>query len=165
MNNNELVSCKTNESTHEMVSVEKLTFRPSAYAIIIREDNKILTLRNKSNGKIWFPGGGVEIGESLPTGLRREINEETGLTDVKIGEMVLYKENYFLYKPTDEAYHAFLFFFRCTTEDTDLITESDDLESKDPQWTDIDSIKKEDISDLEEDLFQLIQSLKNQPKL
>jgi ADP-ribose pyrophosphatase YjhB (NUDIX family) len=157
------ILCKTNIDTHEMVQVEKLTFRPSAYGIIINNE-KIVTLENKSNDKIWFPGGGVEIGETLEEGLKREIKEETSLCNVEVHKMILFKENFFYYKPFDEAYHAFLFFYLCTTEDTKLAIEADDEESINPQWTDISSIKTEDLSDLNEDLFQLLQSLK-QPNL
>jgi hypothetical protein len=35
----------------------------------------------------------------------------------------------------------------------------DDHESKEPRWTDVKEIKKDDISDLNEDLFGLIKSL------
>lgn len=53
-------------------------------------------LRNKGNGRLWLPGGGVEIGEKIEDGLKREIDEEVGIK-IKIGKLVLAKENFFYY--------------------------------------------------------------------
>lgn len=153
-----LINCKNNFGDYENVPIEKFVFRPSAYGIISRE-NEIVTLTNKSNGKIWFPGGGIEIGEKVEDGLRREILEETGL-EVEIKRLVLAKENFFYYKPLDEAYHAFLFFYLCSPITTSLIADHlvNDGESKKPRWTKIESIKKEDIGDLVDDIYILLRS-------
>ncbi len=153
------IKCKNNFGEIVEISADKFFFRPSAYGLILN-DKKLVTLRNKGNGKLWFPGGGIEIGEKLEDGLKREVEEETGL-DIEIKKMVLFKENFFYYQPLDEAYHAFLLFFLCTSKNNTLISDEkvDDLESEKPRWTQIKSIKKEDIGDLEDDLFKIIKSL------
>lgn len=153
------IECKNNFGKLVSVPLEKFFFRPSVYGLIV-DGEKIVTLRNKGNGKIWFPGGGVEIGEKIDEALKREIKEETGL-DVEIGKMVLFKENFFYYQPLDEAYHAFLLFFVCGVKNKKIIPDDkvDDLESKNPRWTEISSIKKEDIGDLGEDLYRTINNL------
>ena len=48
---------------------------------ILRWEGRILLLRHEKNGaEAWLlPGGGVRIGESLISALRRELWEETGL--------------------------------------------------------------------------------------
>lgn len=48
---------------------------------ILRWERRILLLRHEKNGaEAWLlPGGGVRIGESLISALRRELWEETGL--------------------------------------------------------------------------------------
>jgi ADP-ribose pyrophosphatase YjhB (NUDIX family) len=150
----EFIECKNNFDELVRIPKDKFIFRPSAYGIIIN-GKKVVTLRNKGNGKIWFPGGGIEIGEKIEDGLRREIDEETGI-EVKIKKLLLVKENFFYYEPSDEAYHAFLFFYSCDPITFDLKIESDDLESKNPKWIKIDDIKKEDLSDLKDDLYQLL---------
>ena len=71
--------CLTLHGDWVEVPEEKLVFRPAAYAVIVR-DGKMLLLRTKTTGKYWFPGGGIEVSESLPDGLDREVREETGLS-------------------------------------------------------------------------------------
>ena len=49
----------------------------------IKIDGKILLVRE--DGKDWdLPGGGVEHNETIEDALRRELMEETGITDFKI---------------------------------------------------------------------------------
>jgi ADP-ribose pyrophosphatase YjhB (NUDIX family) len=50
-------------------------------AAILRWEGRILLLRHeKQTGEVWLlPGGGVRLGESLVSALRRELREETGL--------------------------------------------------------------------------------------
>ena len=155
----ETILCKNHLGKMVEVPKEKFFFRPSAYGLII-QNGKILTLRNKSNGKIWFPGGGVEIGEKLEEALKRETREETGI-EIEVGKMLFFKENFFYYEPLDEAYHAFVFFYLCRPLSTGLISDDkvEDLETKKPRWTNVSEIKKEDISDMEEDIFNAISRL------
>jgi hypothetical protein len=51
------ISCKNNFDEMVDVPLEKFYFRPSVYGIIL-EQGKVVTMRNKSNGKLWFPGAG-----------------------------------------------------------------------------------------------------------
>lgn len=152
------ISCKNNFDQIVHLPKDKFIFRPSVYGVVFNK-GKVLLVRNKSNGKYWFPGGGAEIGEKLDEALKRELKEETNLK-INIGELLLFKENFFYYQPLDEAYHAFLFFFLChPTNKFDSNYICDDLESEKPQWISIDQIKEEDLSDLKEDLYKMLQSL------
>ncbi len=55
-------------------------------ALVVHEDRILLVYH--SNSDCWFtPGGRIAPGESLIMGLRREIEEETGLT-VELGDLV-----------------------------------------------------------------------------
>ncbi|MFA5985837.1 MAG: NUDIX domain-containing protein [Parcubacteria group bacterium] len=87
------IACKNNFDKIVDVPADKFVFRPSAYGVIVQDD-RVLMLRNRSNGKLWFPGGGVDIGEKIDNGLYREMQDETGL-QVEINNMVLFKENFF----------------------------------------------------------------------
>jgi 8-oxo-dGTP diphosphatase len=65
--------------------VPQVNLRPSARAIILDENDRILLCRFEfaRDGRqvvVWAtPGGGVEPGESLLAALRRELMEEVGL--------------------------------------------------------------------------------------
>lgn len=66
-------------------------------AVIFNKEGKVLLLRRaseglKNAGKYDLPGGWLEEGESAEEVLRREIQEETNLTDINIGALVRFAE-------------------------------------------------------------------------
>lgn len=54
--------------------------RPTGKAVIFNEDNNIALIGNKVNDFFLLPGGGIDEGESVIDGVRRECREETGCT-------------------------------------------------------------------------------------
>jgi TDG/mug DNA glycosylase family protein len=73
--------------------------RPAVRAVVLDPDDRVLLVRfeNAVSGEIWWatPGGGVEAGESDTDALRRELLEETGLTDYELGPLMWTRENNF----------------------------------------------------------------------
>lgn len=51
----------------------------SVAAVITNDDGQVLVAQRRDNGAWEFPGGVLEMGESIHAGLRREVEEETGL--------------------------------------------------------------------------------------
>jgi ADP-ribose pyrophosphatase/8-oxo-dGTP diphosphatase len=56
--------------------------------IPVLPDGRIVLIQRRDNGKWGLPGGMVEWGEDIPTTVRRELFEETGLELVSIGRLV-----------------------------------------------------------------------------
>jgi len=136
-----MITCDTIQGDTIKVHKKDLIFRPSVYAVIIK-NNKILMLTMRSNGKLYFPGGGVELGEKMETALKREVKEETGL-NIKIEKLLHFKENFFYYNPTKEAFHVFGFFYLCKPLTTKLIKDNEvnDDEATKPRWVDLSALK------------------------
>ena len=88
-----MIECESIYGDRRLIPKEKLAFRPSVYAIIVH-DEKIALVTNQSSGKVFPPGGGVEMDETLKDALRREVKEETGL-EVDIGQFAFFREGFF----------------------------------------------------------------------
>jgi 8-oxo-dGTP diphosphatase len=66
-----------------------------AVGVIIRQDDQLVLIRRAkepSKGRWTFPGGAIELGESLQEAARREAREETGLL-VEVGEVAAVVDN------------------------------------------------------------------------
>ena len=64
---------------------------PDVAGAAILKDGRLLAARRRSGawrGHWEFPGGKLEPGETVEAALVRELHEELGLTDVRIGELV-----------------------------------------------------------------------------
>ncbi len=88
-----------------------MPMRLATRAILLHE-NRLLLVNAWAPGKgsdLWCaPGGGAEIGQSLPDNLAREVHEETGLT-VEVGAPALVNE----YNHAASQWHQVEIFFRC----------------------------------------------------
>jgi len=66
--------------------------RPAGRVIVLDPDDRVLLFRyddGPPNRRHWCtPGGGLNDGEDYAAGARRELAEETGWTDVALGEEV-----------------------------------------------------------------------------
>ena len=78
---------------------------------LVMRENRLLMVNAWPNGSdlICAPGGGVEVGQSLPDNLKREMYEETGLS-VDVGDVVLVNE----FNDPDRDFHQVDVYFRCT---------------------------------------------------
>jgi ADP-ribose pyrophosphatase YjhB (NUDIX family) len=70
-----MIECITHYGHKKLLPKDKLTFRPSVYAIIV-DNGKVLLLNTRHTGRYSLPGGGIDIGETLEVALKREDREE-----------------------------------------------------------------------------------------
>lgn len=104
-------------------------------AVIKNHDGKFLIVRE---GDRWQAvGGRLEKGEKLEDGLRRETEEETGITELEVGK-VIHVDEWFS-KPEGELKHIVALFFLCTTKTEDIKLSA---EHEDYAWVSIDELEK-----------------------
>jgi 8-oxo-dGTP diphosphatase len=119
--------------------LKNFKFRASAYGVLIK-DGKVLFKRQQSVKKFDLPGGGIEIGETIPEGLVREFKEETGLT-VKIGRLLFVDESFFTHNGEDA--HGILIFYEVKMISGTLATNQDD--SAEVKYLDISSLNHNNV--------------------
>ena len=141
------ITCTTLNNGPVQIPCEKLRFRPAGYGVVI-DNGKILLVKVKQSGKYFFPGGEIEIGETIEQAIKRETMEETGLK-VKVEDFLYLKESFFYYEPIDDASHSLGIFYKCKPITTDIPKnfEVDDDEMETPQWVELKNLKSDDFQD------------------
>ena len=114
--------------------------RLAARGIILNGEN-ILLLYTKRYHDFTLPGGGVDEGEEIVAGLIRELQEETGATNIRnIEAFGLYEEYRPWHTPGYDILHMRSYCYRCTIDDElgDPEFESHEIENgMKPMWINI----------------------------
>lgn len=89
----------------------------SAGGIVINEKNEVALVMNGTGGPWWgFPKGHVDAGEEILTAAKREIQEETGLTEIQyvkpLGEYKRYRGKPGGGYDVSEMKHIHMFLFK-----------------------------------------------------
>jgi 8-oxo-dGTP pyrophosphatase MutT (NUDIX family) len=126
------------------VSVGQLVWRPSAYAIILK-DGKILV--SKQFGTYHLPGGAIEFGEMPEEAVVREVQEETGFV-VSGPRLVDARSTFFTWKEGAHEWHfqSILLFYRCQFEggkaSIENMDETEKNDSEMPEWVPVGKLDK-----------------------
>jgi 8-oxo-dGTP pyrophosphatase MutT (NUDIX family) len=151
------VECLNTENKKVMVPIEKLSFRPSGYALVVR-GGKVLLMRVKSTGKYFLPGGGLEIGEKVEDAVRREVKEEAGII-VKDLEFSFFNERFFYYDHEDLAWQVHAFVYKCKVESDQssagFVGDIYELNEK-PIWVEIDTLTADDFHVTGEEIIKAL---------
>lgn len=105
-------------SDMEKLTDPKLFERTAARAIVLKGE-EILLIYTKRYNDYSIPGGGVDEGEDIKAGLRRELSEETGAEQIKIIEAFgIYEEYRPTYKEGYDFMHMMSYFYVCDCHKT-----------------------------------------------
>lgn len=102
-------------------------------ALVVNDEGKMILAHN--NGTFQFPGGHLEEGEDLKVALKREVEEETGISNMNVRDcflqIVTYDDNYF-----DSGKHVInkIYYYKIETNDKPDFnnTSYDEIESSSP---------------------------------
>lgn len=157
------VICHDIENKKFEVDSSELIFRPAAYGVVI-ENNKVL-LSKKWDG-YDFPGGAVEIDETIDEALEREYFEESGVKIKKIAIIDCVSDFFFL-PFSKKPVNSIMMYFLCKRVAGKLSTENLSEDEKkyvgEPEWVDVDRIGKikfYDPSDVEEIIRKAVKMMK-----
>ena len=91
----------------------------SAGGVILDSEGKVLILRRKTEGTWVLPKGRVEPGETLKQTALREVEEETGLRELRIIKEIGLVRYVFFWRPDNVNYKKTVHYFlmRLTNED------------------------------------------------
>lgn len=110
---------------HGQIDEAGYEVRHAARAVMLSPDNRVLLFRcldpTKDNAReFWItPGGGLHEGETHQQAVRREVFEETGLTDFQLGPCIWYRRHAFRWM--DRRLNQHERFYLVTTDRTDIV--------------------------------------------
>jgi len=126
------------------VMIEDIKFGARAVGVL-KKNNKIL-FQKRVNDEFWaLPGGGIEVMERAKDVVVRELEEEIGLTDVKVIKPLWFVEYFFNFDNTD--WHQYIIGYLLDIDDNNEIIKKDEFDGIEVgkniiyKWIDINDIK------------------------
>ena len=109
-------------------------------ACITNEQGEILLQKRSDKEELWgFPGGALEIGESIEEAMIREVKEETGL-NVNVEYLIGVYSKYFATYPNGDSAQSICYLFKCNVASGEFVI--DNKETFDLRFFDKNNIPK-----------------------
>lgn len=116
------------------------TIRHAVRVLLLDESDSLLLFRavDPTDGTVfWFPaGGGVEDGEDVAAAARREVAEETGLSDLRLGAEVWHRRHVFTWRGAELDQRERWFIGRVARFEPngEAMTETEKVDLKECRW-------------------------------
>lgn len=135
------IKCRTIDGKTIEVNTSELSFRPSVYGVIIK-DEKVLLSPQFGDG-YDIPGGGMDLGELLTDTLVREVREETGVT-IKPLRVLLVQDDFFFHPYKKKPFQTPLIYFLCDVVGGEIsdanFDEHEKIYAKKAEWVPIEKV-------------------------
>src|SRR5579875_3223661 len=121
--------------------------RHAVRVLLLDQCDSLLLFRAEdpeSGGAFWFPpGGGLEEGEDAAAAARRELAEETGMTDLRLGPEVWHRRHIFTWRGVayDQRERWFVTRAARFEPDNGAMTETEKLDIKAYRWWTLEELK------------------------
>jgi len=139
--------------------MEANLYRVSVKALIQDEAGKILVVRTGDDRGWTLPGGGMDHGEDIIEGLRRELQEELGTRQVEIGKSPMLIQNSQAEEGSTYAGHWVLRPVYEAQLDSGDISLDDAPDGMDYAYIDIKTLDLQDVQPSERPLFSRLRDL------
>jgi ADP-ribose pyrophosphatase YjhB (NUDIX family) len=120
---------------------DKKVFKRLATRAIVLKGDEILLLFTERYHDYSLPGGGLDDGEDLITGMIRELKEETGAhTVTDVNDFGIYEEYRPWYKPEFDIQHMISYCYTCSIDENlgDIAHEAHEINNgMKPVWMNI----------------------------
>lgn len=138
MPSKKIVVCVDVYGKQYKVAASSLSWRPSAYAVVIKNGALLVSPQFKGYD---LPGGGIDLGETPEQAVVREAKEETGI-DVEHPQLVALATSFYKpFKPEPgepKAVQSILLYYVCSAKGGELSTDGFDKYEKEyarmPEW-------------------------------
>nr|WP_279323182.1 NUDIX domain-containing protein [Altererythrobacter segetis] len=117
--------------------------RTAVRALLLTPDNEVLLIRIRSpEGKVFWiaPGGGIEPEETVEEALWRELNEELGSADYRIGPVVWLRHHTFDWEGARYSQHEQYRIVHVDKFDAAVLDEQEAAFATDIRWWRIDEL-------------------------
>ncbi len=127
-----------------------MKIRKSARAVMLNQNNEIFLFKfhfsfMQGEKTLWVtPGGGLNEDEDFESGLRRELFEETGLTDIDIGQWIWFRNKPFTMKNGEQILSEERYYLVRTNNAAITFEYMDSIErglTKEGKWWSVESLK------------------------
>lgn len=127
------------------------SFNLRVYGILINDRNEVLVSDECRNGYSFtkFPGGGLEFGEGLVDGLKREFEEELGIA-IEVGEL-FYVNDFYQVSAFNEHHQLLSFYYFVNYTDWESLTVQEThipllQEGERQRWVSLSEITKDEFT-------------------